>query len=163
MNEIIILPTIKIPLTQGKFAIINECDAEMVLAFSWRAVCMKGSYWYGATSIRTNGPRRQAVLFLHRLIIPNQPFVDHRNHDGLDNRRVNLRPATQRQNQANQAKRKGSQFKGIYKRRTRWIPNIRWNGKKLKMGSFKSPENAARIYDQAARLQWGEYALTNFP
>lgn len=158
-----VLPAIRLPLTQGKFAIVNECDAGKVLGFSWFAIAVKGIYWYAATTIRSAGPRRQELIFMHRLIISTDNFVDHKNHDGLDNRRSNLRAANNRQNQANQTLRSGQKFKGIYRKVNRWVPSIRLNGKKTKLGSFKSPEHAARIYDQAARIQWGEYAFTNFP
>jgi hypothetical protein len=89
--------------------------------------------------------------------------VDHRNHNGLDNRRSNLRLATGHQNQGNRRPQGGSpRFKGVYLSRSKWVAQIRFGGSKRYLGRFTVEEDAARAYDAAARLIFGEFACTNF-
>jgi hypothetical protein len=101
---------------------------------------------------------------MHRIILDAQPGqdVDHINHNGLDNRKANLRLCSRSQNLANQRGRGGaSRFKGVW-----WDKVHRcWQAQvgKLHLGLFKSEEDAARAYDAAAVDRWGEFAWTNFP
>ena len=159
--QLMIPPTIRIPLTNGQFAIVDESDFQKVSPHKWYASA-RGKYWYAMTNLpgkRTNRKR----MSMHRLILPGAKIVDHKNHDTLDNRRCNLRETTQQLNQANRAIDKGRKFKGVHRKRKRWGVIISSGGERVNIGTFKSPETAARIYDQAARLRWGEYAFTNFP
>jgi hypothetical protein len=91
--------------------------------------------------------------------------VDHRNHDGLDNRRENLRPCTNQQNQHNQRKRAGctSRYKGVHWdfRNGSWRAAIKAEGRTIHLGRFQDEDDAARAYDDAARRLFGEFALTN--
>lgn len=93
--------------------------------------------------------------------------VDHRDHNGLNNQRKNLRKATQSQNNGNLRKTPGrsSQFKGVSFRRDRgcWKSQIRFHGQLHFLGLFDCEKLAARAYDCAARQFFGEFALLNFP
>ena len=108
-------------------------------------------------------------LLLHRLIMnaPSGVQVDHRNGNGLDNRRSNLRIATNQQNHHNtKAHRDGtSRFKGVHweSGREKWQAQITTPGGKHKtLGRFTVEEDAARAYDRAAREAFGEFARCNF-
>lgn len=103
---------------------------------------------------------------MHRLLIgaPDGICVDHANHDGLDNRRSNLRLAGQSNNSANTRRRAGrSGFRGVHREDSRWVAAIRVNYKTHRLGRFKQPEVAARAYDRAARRFFGSFATLNFP
>jgi hypothetical protein len=93
---------------------------------------------------------------MHRLIMGAGPGqrIDHRNGDGLDNRRSNLRPTTNALNQANRRRiRSKSGFKGVSwdstKRERPWRAHITVNGRMKFLGAFATPEEAARAYDAA--------------
>ena len=105
---------------------------------------------------------------MHRLIMdaPDGLQVDHINHNGLDNRRANLRCCTQSQNQWNRSKSKGdftSKFKCVrrHKRDKKWYVEPTINGKKVWVGSFDSEQEAARAYNQWAIAHCGEFAQLN--
>lgn len=161
-----------IPLTQGQVAIVDEVDFERVNAYRWWA------YWqpriggfYAATGIRkTDG--RPGALLMHRLVVEAEPGqqVDHANHDPLDNRRANLRPCTQSENQRNRRASRPdntSGFLGVdYRmgRRTPWRAQAQIEGRKHHIGAFSTARDAA-----VARDQWlrdgpsPEFSVYNFP
>ncbi|MGB7583176.1 MAG: AP2/ERF family transcription factor [Sedimentisphaerales bacterium] len=98
---------------------------------------------------------------------PKGTLVDHQNSDKLDNRRANLRLATNSQNQCNRRKTKNtsSQYKGVClcPEKTHWYANIKHKGKKIWLGSFTSEIEAALAYDKAALEYHREFARLNFP
>lgn len=102
-------------------------------------------------------------------VITNAPIgfdVDHKNGDGLDNRKINLRVATRTENARNSAKPKRfvtSKFKGVAKERGRWRARIYDGKKRQHLGLFKIAKEAAVAYDAAARKLFGLFARTNFP
>jgi len=99
--------------------------------------------------------------------ITGWPYVDHRNGNGLDNRRQNLRQATHAQNLANQklSSRNVSGYKGVSRNRNldRWTATISPAGRSVYLGSFDTPQDAARAYDAAAVEHYAEFARLNFP
>ena len=107
---------------------------------------------------------------MHRDILGLEPGDkrqgDHRNHNGLDNRRDNLRICTHAQNQHNQNPQLNcsSMYKGVYwnKHNFRWQAQIKVNGQNKHLGVFISEIDAARAYDKAAREYFREYARTNY-
>lgn len=158
-----------IQLTRGLNTLIDEADWEWASQFFWNASGGERRYtWYACRGHKI-GNRRIGVMGktyrLHRELInaPADSKVDHQNGDGLDNRRANLRIATQGQNQQNRRKRKGkSRFKGV------WFAgdgtpcaSIQIDKKVHRLGRYPSEEDAARAYDRAAREHFGEFACTN--
>lgn len=152
-----------VPLSQGKVAIIDADDAEKVLAFKWTAMESYPGLWYAYRK-----DDRKSIL-LHRFIMgaPDEVGVDHWNGDGLDNRRENLRLATESQNGANRGlqSNNSSGFKGVvfHRRCGRWQARIKVQGKTISLRYHDTPEKAAHAYDKAARKFFGEFAYLNFP
>lgn len=150
------MATVSIPLTQGKFALIDEEDFLLVGHLRWH---VSNGYAYN----------RMGRIAMHRLVMGAAPeqIVDHINGNTLDNRRCNLRFATRSTNAANGQRNKGgsSKFKGVhfYKRDSRWTAQIKKDYKRIHLGYFDNEEDAARAYDEAAVALFGEYALVNFP
>jgi hypothetical protein len=106
-------------------------------------------------------------ILMHRLIIdaPKGIFVDHIDGNPLNNKRSNLRLATNMENLRNMKKIRGiSRYKGVslLKKGNRWISYIRVNTKLEHLGSFKTEIEAAVAYDMAAIDKFGEYASLNF-
>jgi hypothetical protein len=157
----------KIPLTQGKVALVDDEDYERVSKFKWCAVRIHG-YFYAVRNVRVeHGRRRQKRVIMHRFILgfPNS-FIDHINHKTLDNRRSNLRPCTLSQNQQNRLPQAGysSVYKGVrwHKWGNSWCAQIKHNGKGFHLGCFRSEVQAAKAYDEAAKEKFGEFAYLNF-
>ena len=108
---------------------------------------------------------KQNMLCLHRVVIgaKSGDIVDHINHNVLDNRRVNLRLATQAQNGANRSgrnKNNTSGYRGVswYKPLKKWYSYLRINGERKYLGVFTRLEDAARVVKTAREKYFGEFA-----
>ncbi len=155
----------EIPLTQGKVALVDDADYPELSKYKWCAQHTEAR-WY---AIRFDvGRMGRCRIPMHRAILnaPSGLEVDHRNHNGLDNRRANLRLATKAENQRNRNKpaTNTSGYKGVswHKGHNRWQAQIRHDGRARFLGYFDTPEQAARAYDSAAIETFGEFALPNF-
>ncbi|MFH1369888.1 MAG: HNH endonuclease [Planctomycetota bacterium] len=159
-----------IPLTKGLVAIVSPEDYERVAAFKWYADKHDNS-WYANRWTRSKAnPKKQYRIRMHREILcpPDCLFVDHRNHNGLDNRRSNLRIATLAQNGCNKRKTASSctsRFKGVcwWKKGSKWRAQGRLSGKQKIIGYFDNELDAAKAYDAWAKQAFGQFAALNFP
>lgn len=142
----------------GRSAIVDSADAPRVRAFKW-FVAKDG---HARTTITRNGKR--VALFMHNFVAGNPAVVwDHRNQNKLDNRRINLRPASNSQNNINRAGWSSAGYKGVTRTKWGFWARLGSNGKRLSLGLHKSAEDAARAYDLAALEHFGEFAHLNFP
>lgn len=154
------METCRIPLTQGKFALVDAADYDRVSQFKWCATCTRRK-WYARRIARVDG--RWVTVRMHRFVLDVPPGVevDHENGDGLDNRRGNLRYATDVQNAANS--RRGSNnrsgFKGVWRQAGGWLAKC---GPDY-LGVYDTADLAARAYDTHARARYGAFANLNFP
>lgn len=146
----------KILLSQNKIALIDDGDFEEVNKHDWM---------YDGRYARTRIKGKE--LRLHRLIMnPAKGLeVDHINGDSLDNRRMNLRLCSHKENLRNQRLNKAntSGFKGVcwVKNRAQWQASIRVDQRCRYLGSFSKIEEAAKAYNDAATKYFGEFARIN--
>lgn len=149
---------VAIPLTQGKFTLVDADDAPELLKYSWYA--KKSRSTFVAARKPTTG-----VVYMHRAIlgVSKQLFTDHRDGNGLDNRRSNLRACTVVENNRNRRRMQStntSGYRGVFWERScgRWRAQISVNDKNVHLGVFMSKENAARAYEEASRRFYGEFS-----
>jgi hypothetical protein len=173
MNNIIYKnkKTIKFKLTQNKIGIIDAEDWDKIKNHNWYTE--KGnSTFYVVTNI--NKGKHQSQLRLHRLITnENNPevFIDHKDFNGLNNKKNNLRKCTRNQNLQHSRKYKNTKnkFKGVCLMRTKrkekvyfyWVSQIRFNKKLLYLGTYKTELDAALAYNNKAKELFGDFALLN--
>ncbi len=161
----------KIPLTRGKYAIVDPERYEELAKYkghvSWN---QGGIYAVRMVRAKKGGRYTQKCLRMHRVIIGagEGEIVDHINHYGLDNRIANLRIATMRQNMWNMRKRRcncSSKYKGVHwlKRKKKWRARITFNGRGIFIGDFGTEKEAGMAYDARARQLFGDYASLNVP
>ncbi|WP_425394996.1 HNH endonuclease [Aeoliella sp.] len=148
----------RIPLGNGKYAIIDEDMCEYLSQWPWSC---KGGY-----ALRKE---RGHTVLMHREVVGNVPSelcVDHISGDGLDNRKCNLRVVTHAQNMSNRTRRTDNKsgLKCVWWRsdKRKWQPQIVANGKKHFLGYFDNPIAAALAYDRAAAELHGDFAKPNF-
>jgi len=184
-------PFRRIPLTQGKFAIVDPEDYAWLSQYKWYAR-KNGPSYYAARTCNIDG--RKYNLHMHREILKLKLYpepclsgvvlissawtktdtlspdfvIDHINNNGLDNRKVNLRIVTQRQNCWNSRAKfrsRSSRYKGAswHSKMNKWVSKISIDGKSVHLGYFDSEIPAARAYDAAAKKHRGQYAYLNFP
>lgn len=150
--------------TNGYQFIISEQDAEFVDSRSWFTQGRPG-FRYVATCIKEDN--KYKIKYLHRLLFNLSDikiFVDHINHNTLDNTRENLRLSNNRLNQVNRCKKVNcsSKYIGVSKnKRNTWDAQIRNRTKRIKLGSFKTEEAAALAYNEASIKINGSYAVLN--
>lgn len=153
-------------LTQGQLALVDDDDFEQLNAHKWYAWWNPHTQsFYAERNDYSSGKKR--TILMHRQIVGAVfgSVVDHINHDTIDNQRCNLRVCLSGENQRNTRKQRNgkSLFKGVSRHSLteKWRARIHVNGREIALGLFDSPESAAKAYDAAARLHFGEFALTN--
>lgn len=159
-----------ISLTQGKYTQVDDEDYGNLMEYKWCAVNFKGVY-YAARAVRIS-KHKQKMLLMHREIMhtPDGMKCDHQNHNGLNNQKYNLRNCTHAQNMMNRTAAGLSGFLGVavvhkkHKEKvyTYYQAQILVDGKYKYLGNFKIEEDAAKIYDIAAKQYHGDFANLNF-
>ncbi len=141
-----------VSLTLGMHAIVDADDVRLLLGTSWQARWRHDGKTAYASSNR--GVR------MHRLILGAQPdqLVDHRDHDGLNNRRKNLRLATHTQNSVNRRTQPGRNLKGAFPHRQKWCARIKIAGRSVHIGSFDTEAAAHEAYLVRVAAEHGEFA-----
>lgn len=158
----------EIPLNNGMVTLVDDGDYEMLARNKWQCAARSTKGLYYAYRMITRGGRSRNIS-MHRLIMgvtDPRVEIDHKDLNGLNNQKSNLRVATRSQNGANCrkcSKPTSSQFKGVYfrKNRNRWHARIKINGQRKSLGFYVNEEDAARAYNNAAVIAFGEFARLN--
>lgn len=148
-------------ISKGKdyICLFDKRDQKKLSRYNW-SLHNKG---YAVTTIKGK------PVLMHRLIlgIIDKPEieVDHRFYNKLDNRRSKIRVCSHSENRRNSQKIKSgtSQFKGVYKDNSHFHAQIMQDGKVKNLGRYYSEITAGKVYDQAARETFKDFAFLNFP
>ena len=156
----------KIILNNGIYAIVDNDDFKKVSKYKWRGVYSKKSNtYYAARSTWDSLTKKKSTMRMHRLILKARKgeIVDHINHNGLDNRKSNIRIVDNSQNQCNRVKRGdfSSKYKGVYRCADKWRALICFNKIKYHLGVFIKEIDAAKAYNKKAKELFKEYAFIN--
>ncbi|MGA2915142.1 MAG: HNH endonuclease [Sedimentisphaerales bacterium] len=151
-----------IPLNNGKYAIVDSADFEKINKHKW-GIKISTNTIYAIRMVQGKN------VYMHNQIMqPPAGFViDHKDRNGLNNSRRNLRLATKSQNCCNHLKKPGcsSKYRGVcfHKGNNKWVVYIKIPEKRLFLGYFENEIDAAKAYDTAAKKYHGEFAVLNFP
>lgn len=156
----------------GYTVLVDDEDIERISQYNWRPdrnIEKSPHNWYIVSKMKIAG--KWYNIRLHRFIMNCPPvgglYVDHINHNILDNRKANLRLATVAENGANTIKRKksASGYKGVHwnSKTGKWVARIGRRVKGEYLGYWDNPEDAAKDYDMKMIEIYGEFAATNFP
>ena len=157
----------RISMGEGKYALVDQKDYYRLNYYNWTT---KGS-GERCYAVRLEcDSKRMRFVSMHRAIMgrPKGLQVDHRNRKRLDNRRENLRTATNSQNQYNKNKTKSktsSIYKGVtyIKSTGKWRAQIMVSRKNIALGEYDEEIEAAKAYDEGAKKYHGEFARLNLP
>ena len=148
---------VELPLSNGGVTLVDLADLELAKPHTWHRHKSKEGLFYARANV--NGKK----VYLHRFLMQaaRGELVDHKNEDGLDNRRsTNLRKATKSQNGANRTRKPknySSRFKGVTRHDNKWLAQITVNYKHRYLGIFETEEAAAEAYRKAAQESFGGF------
>lgn len=145
------IETARIPLTLGQEAIVDVVDIPLVERHSWHARRRRDGKGYYA--VNSSGVR------MHRLLLGvwDERIVDHKDGDGLNNRRANLRHGSQSQNCVNRRTTPGPHLRGARPKRGRWQSYIKLDGKQRSLGYYDSEADAHEAYLAEAKRMHGDW------
>lgn len=148
-----------IALSQGKLTKVDDEDFDELNEYKWHLAV--GGTGHISAGRRKNGK----TIFMHRQITkcPDGLEVDHVNGDSLDNRRKNLRVCTHAENLRNRKVNHSnvSGYKGVRNNNGQWQAYITFNRKFIHLGNFDNKIEAAKAYNKASKVYFGEFARMN--
>jgi hypothetical protein len=151
---------------EGLVALVDDADFDLVNQYSWYAWVNPKvpDIIYAFRVYRRSGCRKTSTQKMHALLT-GQRRIDHKNHNGLDNQRDNMRKFVDGQNNMNARKRSGtsSRFKGVSwaSREQRWKAALTLDGRQTCLGYYQDESEAAKAYNDRALLVFGEFAHLN--
>ena len=155
---------------ESLWTVIDLEDLERVInyPYTWYAKLNKsiGKYYVYASEYQPK-TKRCKPIFLHQFIMKaNGKIVDHKNNDGLDNRKSNLRMATDKNNSTNRRSRNKNNSSG-YRNVSwsesygKWIVQMQVNKKNTILGKFDDVHEAGKFAEEMRQKYYGEYAGKN--
>ncbi len=148
----------KIPVTQGKFTVVDPVDYALFGGVKWYT----SSDGYAVRGRPGSCGREKLILHREILAAPRGMEVDHINGDKLDNRRCNLRLATRAQNSFNRKPvNAASGFKGVYFQDGRYKAALQFQRRTVHLGHYDTAKEAAHAYNEAATEYYGDFASLN--
>jgi len=160
-----------IKLTQGKYTLVDDEEFDKLNQYKWHAEKAPYTY-YAVRSVGSHAARKRIRMSRFIMNAPEKMYVDHINHDGLDNRKENLRICTHAENSRNKKSHidGSSEYLGVSHRRyfkkngnysERWVTEIMFCNKRIYIGRYRNEIDAALSYNQKAVELFGEFANLN--
>jgi hypothetical protein len=153
-------------LTKGYTTVVDDKDFAWLNQWKWSVQEASNGRAYALRTIRNHVTKKRSRVYMHRLILQLSVGctreVDHKDRNGLNNRRDNLRRATTSQNQANSClpSHNTSGFKGVSwnARQQRWKAEMRYRGRQYFLGYFLTARAAKKVRDCASKRMFGAFA-----
>jgi len=166
------MATMLVPLSYNRkfsdsfFAIVDDFDYGMVMEHRW-CLDIRKRVTYAKTTIYSRNNKKGRIVYLHRFVMYEPMYeIDHRDHNGLNCSHLNLRICSREENMGNTRKRSDSTnpYKGIIlqKENNKWVARLNFQKKYYHLGTFNTPEEAAKAYDEKLMELRGSFAMTNF-
>jgi hypothetical protein len=156
----------EIKLTQGKVAIVDDDDYERLSQFKWHARKREKTYYAMRSLPIGNGKYLRVRMHRDILNVSEDTQIDHIDRNGLNNQKSNLRPCDHAENQWNTDApiTNTSGVKGVSwdKTNRKWLVQLHCRNKKIHLGRHPDKEEAVKIYDNAAKEHFGEFARPNY-
>lgn len=155
-----------------KEVLVDDEDYDLLSLHQWTIVKKEtdNSFYCKRNSRRDPVTNKQKSIIMHRVIMnitDPKVMIDHKDHNGLNNQKSNLRPCNSAQNGANRLKNKNasSKFFGVCysKKLKKWNAFLQIKRGNANLGYFQNEEDAARHRDKIAKEKFGEFAILNFP
>lgn len=149
----------EITLTRGKVALVDDVDFEQLNQFKWR---LNGDGY--AVRWSDGGAKNRHLILMHREIlgVPDGYETDHIDGNRVNNKKINLRVVTHRQNGQNRHDKTSCKYPGVTVRKdmgaTPYHSRILINGKSKHLGYFSTEEEAFAAYKKAVN-EIGEKTL----
>ena len=164
-----LIPLSKTGKHKGKyFAQVDDEDYDVLNKWSWYVSIFKHTRYAERRETISIGVSR--LVKMHRVIMEikdSQLHIDHKDFNGLNNQKVNLRVVTNKQNQLHKQSIKGSTSKYLgvswAKSKNKWVAQIMKDKKQIYIGRFHSEKEAAEKRDKKAKELFGEFENLNFP
>ena len=139
---------------------VDDSDYDDLMLFKWYRKKVGVNIYAQTYWVLPNGKRMW--INMHRMLLPKEKEVDHRDNNGLNNQRSNLRACSHSDNMKNRTIRGTSKYRGVCLHlRGRWIAHININGKQKHLGLFDNEIDAAIAYNKAAIATGNEYYVIN--
>lgn len=154
----------EIKLTKGQVATVDDVDFVTLNKYKWQAVSRKNTY-YARRTVKIKG--QKIDIYMHTIIValPKEFWADHKDHNGLNNCRDNLRVATKAQNSYNRSPYSNCwpPYKGVQLSANgkKYHARIRYKGLSTRLGTFDTALEAASIYNEKAKELFGDFAYLN--
>lgn len=152
-----------IELTQGEYATCDTKDFEELSEYKWQ---FRPDKWSGGYAVRDLSPTiKNGKVVKHKIKMHQQvmdkKFIDHKDHNGLNNQRSNLRICTISQNNRNRRVQSNntSGHTGVvwHKKPQMWVAQIKIDGETKHLGIFKNLEDAIHAREEAEQKYFKEY------
>lgn len=140
---------------------VDDDDFEELNKYNWHILQPQKGRFYAARNVNNIGTNRQKKIRMHCEIM-NGKYIDHKDGNGLNNTKENLRLSCHKTNGYN--RKQGSNktgYKGVSVSRKKYKAEIKYNGVKIYLGTSDHPVICAKMYNDAALKYFGEFALLN--